>query len=81
VLFLLQAVSLRGIIWCSTAGLQALPQDYDAQTAAAKLDLLWKTSQTPGAAACRSCPWVCITRLILYDVTTNKVPWLSGALA
>ncbi len=41
-LFLLQGREpIRGII-CSTAGMQALPQDYDAQTAAAKLDLLWK---------------------------------------
>jgi hypothetical protein len=43
VLFLLQGCEpIRGKIWCTTAGMQVLPQDYDAQPAAAKLDLLWK---------------------------------------
>jgi len=39
-----------------------------------------KTSQTPGAAACRSCPWVCITLDIVrrdnkQGALAVKVPW------
>jgi hypothetical protein len=45
----------------STAGMQALPQDYDAQTAAAKLDLLWKNITDTRCGGMPLMPWLCIT--------------------